>query len=107
MLQKQGRLTFLCKFSKQIIIPDTVYNAFIVGINLPIQRSIIKPQPLSIEHHSDNELFKKNVYDLAGLDISFIPTVAKGKWGILNWSCVSNLPQKHLGAKSLVCKSTL
>lgn len=57
MLQKQGRLTFLCKFSKQIIIPDTVYNAFIVGINLPIQRSIIKPQPLSIEHHSDNELF--------------------------------------------------
>jgi len=39
--------------------------------------------------------------------ISFIPTVAKGKWGILNWSCVSNLPQKHLGAKSLVCKSTL
>lgn len=39
--------------------------------------------------------------------ITFSPTIAEGKWDIIKWACTSNLPQKHLGSRSVVCKSTL
>ena len=39
--------------------------------------------------------------------ITFSPTIAEGKWGIIKWSCTSNLPQKQLGPRSTMCKSTL